>query len=568
METLNEAEKARKYRQMTWEGPQLPPEYQPTPGFTLKGEKVSTLCEEMFDKLSAYSTTDYWKSPIFQKNAWASWKKALPRNLQSLTMADFTKEFAQRKKIQEEKKEAKANRSKDEREFEKIQRDQAKQKYGMATVDGKKVPIGGYMIEAPNFIIGRGSVEFTGCWKCRVEPNEVSVNIVGDPVKTKELKTKGFNVVSKPDVMWVMTYKMRLVNHDYQPVKKVNFGTASEFVHENEEHKYEKGADLMRNWETMKQKVFDNVTSDNVRQSQAGVCAYLMMETGQRIGGDGGYGQGTVGMSTILVKHIKVVGNNVSFDFLAKDSVRYKNTIEVEPYIAAHLQEFIKGKTPNQKVFDVANGGDVSKLMKEVLPEVSPKTFRTANAAIELLQYLKTHPVDPSWSDAKKKQVLVMGNALVARKLNHQKNVSKNQGDQETKAKERIDAAQKTLETRTEKGKERLLKIKAQMKTAKELWSGDKLRDKLEDLKAQEAKLKELVLKAEEGVERAKTQLQIKKGTADIALGTSLGSYISPKIIYSWCKDVGLPPEKVYSKTLTQKQIWAEDTEPEYWKDL
>ena len=569
---LNESG-VQRYKTMTWEGPLLPSEYEPTPGFELKGQKTTALCEEMFDKLAAYSTTDYWKSPIFQKNAWECWKRTLPKGLQNMRMTDFTREFADRRASQEQKKVAKAQRSKEDRDFEKVQRDSMKQKYGFATVDGKRVPIGGYMIEAPNFIIGRGAAVFTGCWKSRVQPNEVTVNVVGDPAKTKELKDRGFRVVSKPDVMWVMTYRMRLINSDYQPIKKVNFGTGSEFVHENEEQKYDTSSELMRNWEAMKQKIFDAATDTDVKRSQAGICAYLMMVTGQRIGGEGAKNEaGTVGMSTIRTEHLKLSASNgkyfASFDYLGKDSVNYKNTVEVEKFVYDALTFFTKGKKPGQKVFDQMGGGDVGALMKEVMPGVSPKSFRTANAALELVQYLRENPVDPNWSDAKKKQVLVMGNAKVARKLNHQKNVGKNQGDQEAKAQERIAAAEKTLQVRKEKGKERLIQIRKQMETAKGLWSGQKLKDKLTQLKDQEQKVKDLVVKAEESVERASANLDIKKGTADIALGTSLGAYISPKIIFSWCKDVGLDPNKIYSKSLMQRQVWAEDTDEEYWKNV
>jgi DNA topoisomerase-1 len=372
--------------------------------------------------------------------------------------------------------------------------------------------------------------------------------------------------------MWVMNYKMRLINSDYQPIKKVNFGAGSEFVHENEESKYDTSESLMRNWDQMKQKIFDSVTSDNVKRSQAGTCAYLMMMTGQRIGGEGAKNEaGTVGMSTIRTEHVKLSNQNgrysISFDFLGKDSVRYQNTLEIEKYVYDALSFFLKGKKPGQKVFDQMGGGEVGALMKEVLPGVSPKSFRTTNAAMELVQFLKDNPVDPTWSDAKKKQTLVMGNALVARKLNHQKNVGKNQGDQEERAKDRIESAKKTLDVRKEKGKERLAQIRKQMETAKSLWSGQKLKDKIEQLKDQEQKVRDLVVKAEESVERAEANLDIKKGTADIALGTSLSSYCDPRIVISWCKDVGLSPEKVYSKSLMTKMQWALDTDPDRWQE-
>ena len=65
----------------------------------------------------------------------------------------------------------------------------------------------------------------------------------------------------------------------------------------------------------------------------------------------------TVGATTLRVEHMKISGNKIEFDFLGKDSVRWKKTLEEkytkkgknEDYTALlinNLEEFTKGKKP------------------------------------------------------------------------------------------------------------------------------------------------------------------------------------------------------------------------------
>jgi DNA topoisomerase-1 len=561
--------KKNRFKSLSWEGPQFPDPYKITPGFKLHGKQISPICEEMFDKLADWRYTDYWASPIFQRNAWASWKRTLPKELVSLKMADFDKEFETRRKIHEAAKATKMARPREEREAEKLEREAKKQRYGYATVDGVRTPIGGYLIEAPNFIIGRGDAVFTGCWKERVEPEQVTVNIVGDPVKTRELKAKGFIVVSNPGVIWLFHYKMNLVNSTYSPVKKVNFAPASEFIHENEESKYDKTMSLVGKWKQMSDAIKNGFKSPDIKTRQASGIAYLMMKTGIRIGGEGAKNEaGTVGASTLRIEHLSLNGNILKTNFKGKDSVTDKREIEIDSWAIPAFNEFLSGKPRGTKVFDKVSGGEASKLIKSVVPNASPKVFRTANACVVLVEELRGHPVDPSWSDVKKKAVLVKANLAAAKQLNHQKNVSKNYGEQEAKSKDRVAGAIEREKERQQRARDQLLKIKDQVAAAKQLWSGEKLRDKLASLKERADKIKAQVSRAAEGVEKARAALEMKKETKNIALGTSLGAYCSPKLVYSWCADVGLPPEKVYTKSLIAKQQWADSTPPSYWKTI
>lgn len=56
--------------------------------------------------------------------------------------------------------------------------------------------------------------------------------------------------------------------------------------------------------------------------------------------------------------------------------------------------------------------------------------------------------------------------------------------------------------------------------------------------------------------------LQQRKDNADVALGTSKINYMDPRITISWCKNVELPIEKIFPKTLRAKFAWAMETEP------
>ena len=559
--------KQNRFKSLSWNGPQFPEPYK-SRGLTLQGKRLPIDQEEVFFKLCGYRTTDYWKSPIFQKNAVKSVNSLLKLNLKSLT--EIEADIQRVVKLREGEKATKAAMTKEEKDEAKFLRDEKKEKFGYATVDGERVPIGGYLIEDANFIIGRGDAVFTGCYKMPVKPQDVTVNIVGDPAKTRELTQKGFKVESNPDVIWLYKYKMNLCGFpNYQPVKKVNFATATEFIHENEENKYDKTMDLVGAWKKMSDTIKSRLSDDDPKTKQAAGIAYLMMKTGIRVGGEGAKNEaGTVGASTLQCQHLKLVGNTLKTNFKGKDSVVDQRDIELDSWAVPAFSEFLSGKGKNEKVFDLVSGQEAARLIKSVVPNASPKVFRTANACVVLVEELRNNPVDPSWNDVKKKAVLVRANLAEAKQLNHQKNVSKSYGDQESKAKERVQAAVDREKERQEKAKEQITALKKQVEAAKATWKGEKLKEKLADLKEKSDKIKSAVERAAEAVEKAKIALNTKQETKNVALGTSLGAYCSPKLVYSWCKDVGLPAEKVYTKSLMAKQRWAESTPADYWKTI
>ncbi len=133
------------------------------------------------------------------------------------------------------------------------------------------------------------------------------------------------------------------------------------------------------------------------------------------------------------------------------------------------------------------------------------------------------------------------------------------------KARERVTKARASLE----RAEQALATARARYAAAREQL--DKKRKELEVFKE---KSEERIDKAKRGVECAraaleKARLAKKKVETNFAiarecrtwnLGTSLKSYVHPKIVYNWCNKVDLDWRKVYSKTLQRKFAWVENT--------
>ena len=71
--------------------------------------------------------------------------------------------------------------------------------------------------------------------------------------------------------------------------------------------------------------------SQDVIDKQLGVCTYLIDKLALRVGNEKGEDEAdTVGCCSLKVKNIQIEENNqITLDFLGKDSIRYLNTVDV-----------------------------------------------------------------------------------------------------------------------------------------------------------------------------------------------------------------------------------------------
>jgi DNA topoisomerase-1 len=136
--------------------------------------------------------------------------------------------------------------------------------------------------------------------------------------------------------------------------------------------------------------------SKSVVDNQLGVCTYLIDKLALRVGNEKGEDEAdTVGCCSLRVEHIRIEENNqITLDFLGKDSMRYLNTVEVLPVVHRRLSEFIKGKEPSDDIFDKINASRLNEYLKESMEDLSAKVFRTYNASITLQQELTGGEID------------------------------------------------------------------------------------------------------------------------------------------------------------------------------
>lgn len=130
--------------------------------------------------------------------------------------------------------------------------------------------------------------------------------------------------------------------------------------------------------------------------------------------------------------------------------------------------------------------------------------------------------------------------------------------DRVNKTKEAYDKAELALK----RARERYERSKVSLTKAQDALAKFKERSNERIAKAEKsvAIAKERVKKAEVAKEKIKTDFQLAKSGRTWNLGTSLKSYIHPRVVYKWCQRVDYDWRKVYPKTLQRKFAWVETT--------
>ena len=136
-------------------------------------------------------------------------------------------------------------------------------------------------------------------------------------------------------------------------------------------------------------------SSDRV-DNQIGVCTYLIDKLALRVGNEKGEDEAdTVGCCSLRCEHVRFEGDNkITFDFLGKDSMRYLNTVEVEPVVYRLLEKFTSGKQPGDDIFDSVNASKLNDHLKDSMDDLSAKVFRTFNASVTLQSELLKGNID------------------------------------------------------------------------------------------------------------------------------------------------------------------------------
>ncbi|GER51382.1 topoisomerase I [Striga asiatica] len=672
----------QKWTTLVHNGVIFPPPYKPHGVKMLYKGKPVDLTPEQEEVATMYAVTldtDYMNKPQVKENFMADWRKILGKNhvIKSLEHCDFTPIYEWHQKEKEKKKQMTMLWRIDlvlvvssflwqffkydmttEKKALREEKQKQEDKYTWAIVDGMKEKVGNFRVEPPGLFRGRGDHPKIGKLKKRILPSDITINIGKDaPIPECPIPGESWKEIRHDNMVTWLAYWNDPINP--KESKYVFLAASSKLKGQSDREKYEKARRLKDYIHGIRATYTKNFTSKDSAQRQIAVATYLIDKLALRAGNEKDNDEAnTVGCCTLKVEHVEPVPPNIlKFDFLGKDSIRYDKEVEVETLVFKAIQQFRSGKKGSDDLFD---GLDTSKLnahLKELMPGLTAKVFRTYNASITLddlkWEKLKRVAGEPapsanagqdfsglsqrllysfpyvstlSWSNslvpkvvlpkthatliklaklsggdnlvairfnhhvqvagamvrqtrrgrrsrgcctcvenvklskmtkggdvAQKAAVYQDANKEVAIICNHQRAEPKNHDSQMLKLNEKIDEAKAVLKelqtdlTRAKKGKPPMKS--ADGKTKRNL-NPDALERKIAQSKAKIGKLK--------------VHMKEKEDMKNVALGTSKINYNDPRITVAWCKRHEVPIEKIFTKTILEKFVWAMDVDPEF----
>ena len=549
-----------KWETLEHNGPVFPKEYEYI-GFD---PKLSSLAEEMLYHYSAKLETEYVSNPTFNKNFWNALKSELPKEYQSKKLEDFLplcKEIFQH--IQNKKEERKS-KTKEQKLEEAKEKDEIKEKYGWAILNGEKQPIASPYIEGPGIFITRGDHPQLGAWKYRVQPEDISINatnVVQPPIGHKWKVCK-----ENKNTFFTCLYKIQLSTGN-SVNKFIQFSAASCVKQNSDQKKFEKAIKLISKWNEVKSHIEKGILSENCKTKQTALVCWLIMNLGIRVGDEKREDSSdTVGASSLRKEHVSIENNFLKLDFLGKDSVRYVNRVEMSDSIKIEFEKIINNTDRKQQLFPKVSSVDVKEFLNEVVDGISAKVFRTAWGSSLLAESLKNSKIKSNMTQTEKITVFNEANLLVAKKLNHQKNVGKNV---ESKIKEMKDFYAQLKDNYKVIEKDLNSKI-ANLKLKIKSVDGKNYNTEQKSLLKKSYKRKisnyqERLDKNKKKVSDYKIKMDLASKTKNVALGTSKTNYCDPRIGISFCKSFDIQLEKVYNKAMQDKFSWALDCESDYY---
>lgn len=514
-----------KWKTLQHNGILFPPDFE-TKGIKvkIKGQKVNLnlLQEEMVYQWAKKKDTPYAQDKVFQKNFTADFAKTFDGEFKKISYSDI--DFSDPYKLVDKEKDLKEMLTKEEKKAlaakRKDLREQMKKKYGFAIMDGKEVEVANYMAEPPGIFIGRGAHPLRGKWKPKVTPKDVILNM------GKEAKPPPGNwgkIIHDKESMWLASWMDVLT----QKRKYVWLADTAGLKQERDQAKYDKAVKLAKEVEKVKNKIVSDMKSKDPKLSRIATACYLIYRTAMRVGDEKDPDEAdTVGATTLRKEHINLSDKAIEFDFLGKDSVRWKESIPAighDEQFQKNLRKLVENKKPKDEIFHGITSRHVNAYYSSVVKGLTAKVFRTYLASSVVSKYLREHDNIKSKSPNEKLYHAKLANLEAAIMCNHKRTIPK------------------TFESALQKKKDTLKKAKeSKPKTTK-----------------QKQKLKERI-------EKIKLQINLTEKTRDYNLGTSLRNYIDPRIFKAWTDEVGAEWEKLYTAALQKKFLWVKNVDAKW----
>ncbi|KAI3402898.2 TOP1 [Candida oxycetoniae] len=622
-----------KWTSLEHNGVMFPPEYEKLPShvklyYDGKPVNLPIEAEEVAGFYGAMLETDHAKNPVFRKNFFNDFKQVLREcggcevEITDFTKMDFSRIYAYYEKQREDKKLL----SKEEKKRLKEEKEKIEEPFKTCLLNGRKELVGNFRIEPPGLFRGRGAHPKTGKLKRRVLPEQVTLNLSKDvKVPSPPPGHKWAEVRHDNEVTWLAMWKENISDS----FKYVRFAANSSVKGQSDFKKFEKARELRYHVDAIRKDYTKMLKSEKMQDRQMATAIYLIDVFALRAGGEKGEDEAdTVGCCSLRYEHLTLKPpNQVIFDFLGKDSIRFYQEVEVDKQVFKNLRIFKKEpKKPGDDLFDRINPSLVNKQLQNYMKGLTAKVFRTYNASKTMQDQLDL--IENKGTAVEKVVKFNAANRTVAILCNHQRTVSKNHGNSIQKINDKlrelvwqkirlkkiilqiepkllkkepkyfeeiedltkedtehihhlvIERQKLQIEKKFERDNEKLKIEKKPLLTKKDI--KEKL-DKVHDLEKEYKKeLKTGKYQVPKGatIEKLKAQIETlenrilstslslkdKEDNSEVSLGTSKMNYIDPRLTVMFSKKFDVPIEKLFTKTLREKFKWAIESTDKDWR--
>ena len=481
-------------------------------------------------------------------------------------------------------REAKARLTKEERKAQaaarKAQREKLREIYGHATVDGERVELANHTVEPSGIFMGRGKHPLRGRWKEGTKQRDITLNLSPDAPR---LPGDWKEIIWEPDALWVARWKDKLSGK----MKYVWLSDTAPVKQEREAQKFDEAAKLHAELERVRAHIEQGLRDPDPKGRMIATACYLIDALCLRVGDEKDPDEAdTVGATTLRPEHVNLHPDGTAeFRFHGKDFVRWHKKLELPEIVRQNLAELSRAARPpnsgnrgNKKkhptrdkpqLFPDIGSRDVNAYLSEVLPGLTAKVFRTHHATEIVRSSLKASGVKASDPEYEKRKAATLANLQAAILCNHTKNAPPNWSARREKLKERRRKAEERVQRyrlQVQEHTEALATLRQEAREKKASTSGVRRKrlqasyqKKIERAKRRIETARDRLQKAKDARNKIQAQAVIATKTRTWNLGTSLKSYIDPRVYYQWGQQIEYDVlERFYPKKLRQKFAWVE----------
>lgn len=536
--------------------------------------------EEMALAWARKKDTPYVQDPVFVENFLRDFSAELGLEA-TLTLSDI--DFAEAYAFVDAERETKANMTRDERKALAAQRrsvrEALKAQHGYAIVNGQRVELAAYVVEPSGIFMGRGEHPLRGRWKEGAKASDVTLNLSPD---APPIDADWAEIVWQPESMWVARWRDKLSGR----LKYVWLSDTAQVKQEREAQKFDKALELDDKLELLRRHINEGLVDVDPRRRMIATACYLIDTLCLRVGDEKDPDEAdTIGATTLRPEHVSFrEGGKVEFRFLGKDAVEWHKSLTPPPAVLENLAELVRNARPSNssgnggrghptrdlpQIFPDVTSRAVNSYLCGISPGITAKVFRTHHATQAVGDSLARARVRRDGHEHMKWLAVSLANLDAAVLCNHTKQYRGNWEGTRSRYEQRLARARERLERYRSQVKDLTDKVAGLREEGREKEAAGKTPERRRRIRERYHKRLERAMarvvaargrrsRAQVALGKIKAQFTMAGKKRTWNLGTSLKSYIDPRVYSRWGSEMDYDVlGRYYPAALRRKFAWV-----------